>query len=1439
MTSITEQAIGLAVVRTPAGAARFHQPIGSTIKFETGRMKTRHLPPPRALSPRKYDQAELVEDARRHGIQHPIALRHNSGGLIMANGEHRADAARQAGLEDVPVIVQHAEGVNPDSLPIQNRQPASLADWERIWNQKPPETIAASITDQAGIELTGGWRDAWRHERRGPHGEWVSALDPFYNEVPEMHGTSRGKGSFGSAGSGRERDDAARLAAFRAAQTPKSQYAHPDHARLFNHRSPYHDPADHPWFAGKTPDAKNVMVVYYDSSPEQVQQGLRWYQDAQEVAKALGNGDVRKGAGILAAYSPQTAWTVNMMNAARAFEQGRAIGPGEGMITGAMQRAAQRIMDGEDPDTVLKSPKVNAFYHLIANGADDPSDSLGRVVVDRHAVSVAIGHRVTKAEMDNAPIDDARFYQHVADAYREAALAISQKEGRTITPHQLQAITWLRQQERNQGEDSALGHSGHADVSGETTQARLGRGRETSTQKAEEAWNEYAIQHPEIPVHEGTTRFRVASPITADEARGNSRPVTAAEFQHLAGQGRAALRVMRKNKSPITGLDRNWGGVKDEAWAEVQKEWGGATFDSHTGKALPQGADRYALSVKPAGLQTISVPEGGSREVFDAAMDRARVAFRDQLENGQSHLGVFHDDENNRVDIDPVTVVDSAAEAEQIGAYTHAIGGAYHFATGDGYFPPHVAAGAQLANESATGHRWTGPGQWRSNADQVQPGLSPEQLAEIERDDDGDDTEPSAEDDAEPPSYVLSSISSQVLDLAGRHVRTAAGAALYHEPIGALIIKHDYAGQVGSKNHITRTETGRLPTSAIAHLKGVSGEKPGEHTTRGGPEFESLKADVARNGVQQPIFITVDHGEEPKISEGNNRRDAAVATGQQTVPVEIRYFGHAEQQGSVAERAADATAPHDFNEEPVDVQLRSANGAILREWRKAQGSEKTADHLNKAGTYMTAAIFDDDDPERKKNLNGAAGELTMAAIAAEVAIKDGVNLDKGTPERYRLMARNISKMAEAASEREGVTKSVTSFAAAAAPHVPELLGGGKVAWNGKIFPMNDPALAGQLSWSGNMSLDEKHMRSMETTLHLKNEPVHDMQPFNVLLHELIHGTIPEGEDYRDGSTAYQDKRVANIEEGFTELGTTQHMADFTRKIGVGSRDTDERNGWDPNPKYTKAVTALVKDLQAHWAKLSDRPGLQNQYAADKLGKAIEELKRRPESLQMDSGLDTAMRAVDHLGDPELSAWVQKTMSGHWEWNKPDVPKGSVWKADHLPLHQVATFAEYADQVNNPGRIHDEDAWGHYPAETARAQTWVQDIAHLEGLGDLTTPEGKKRVQELSDEINRQGAQGKVHVMAEQLIRANKTGSVTDQGEGSHGGFRHTSGILNSNQWYEVEMAIMDGFAPSTSNDHGPMTKGLQALNTAAARREGIIAKRASLGLPVGANWNYP
>jgi len=180
--------------------------------------------------------------------------------------------------------------------------------------------------------------------------------------------------------------------------------------------------------------------------------------------------------------------------------------------------------------------------------------------------------------------------------------------------------------------------------------------------------------------------------ITAAQARGDSRPVSHEEFQRLARIGQGQLDKMASTSSPTTGLDKNWDTIKTETFAEVQKSWGGATIDSHTGQALPQGANKYAITVK-GGQKTVSVPENATLEQFAAAMDKARKDFGPILERQSHYLGVFHDDQHKRIDIDPVIVVTDRADVDTIGAASHSIGGAYNFADGNGYWPPHVGEG--------------------------------------------------------------------------------------------------------------------------------------------------------------------------------------------------------------------------------------------------------------------------------------------------------------------------------------------------------------------------------------------------------------------------------------------------------------------------------------------------------------------------------------------------------------------------------------------------------------------------------------------------------------------------------------------------------------------------------------------------------------------------
>jgi hypothetical protein len=566
------------------------------------------------------------------------------------------------------------------------------------------------------------------------------------------------------------------------------RYVIPAHSRLVTTRGKYKDPADHPFWKAHPVSPENVIAAYDKTDPGQREQGAAWYREIHNMAGTyIAPGKPEEGAILLSNYSPQTYWPINMMNAARSARRGYGIGPGEGVMASTTQaNKANKAIAGEGIDKLMTTAKTHSFGALISRGDDSPDDPYGHVVIDTHAVNIAAGGdiRGKKGGYGDAPIGDARQHEYVADQYRIAARRISERDGKLLKPHELQAITWVAQVKANEAVDAWQAQHAPAKEAG------VFRGRIASHRKDWTTWLAYAKKHkiPLIPgvsapppaletvagqllaiqvlemVTDGSLTYqlldlalqpwideprdkkgewatklgdlapgrrksgRVRKWITAAEARGNSRPVSMDEYQHLAALGNAWIDRAKRDHAPITGLDLQWDRVKSDSWREAQKPWGGATIDAHTGVALQSDADRYALSVKPRGMEQVRVPETASQAEFSAAMDQAKERFRPVLERKSFYLGVFHDDENNRIDIDPVAVVDTADLVEQVGAYTRAIGGAYHFKSGDGYWPPHVAEGSDMAGDEGTVH-FDGPGQWLSQAADIQdpePGDEPD-----------------------------------------------------------------------------------------------------------------------------------------------------------------------------------------------------------------------------------------------------------------------------------------------------------------------------------------------------------------------------------------------------------------------------------------------------------------------------------------------------------------------------------------------------------------------------------------------------------------------------------------------------------------------------------------------------------------------------------------
>lgn len=170
---------------------------------------------------------------------------------------------------------------------------------------------------------------------------------------------------------------------------------------------------------------KNIRSVYETATPGQYQNGLDWYDRARETARMLADGDVRMGAGVLAALSPQTSWWLNVELAADAFDAGVAT-----RHVGDACRKANKILRGADPADVLPMDrKTGHFYRCIV----DPSDP-EPVCVDRHAHDIAVG--IPLGDWSRGLSARGR-YQLVAQAYRLAGELLG------AVPSSVQAVCWV------------------------------------------------------------------------------------------------------------------------------------------------------------------------------------------------------------------------------------------------------------------------------------------------------------------------------------------------------------------------------------------------------------------------------------------------------------------------------------------------------------------------------------------------------------------------------------------------------------------------------------------------------------------------------------------------------------------------------------------------------------------------------------------------------------------------------------------------------------------------------------------------------------------------------------------------------------------------------------------------------------------------------------
>lgn len=170
---------------------------------------------------------------------------------------------------------------------------------------------------------------------------------------------------------------------------------------------------------------QNVLAVWHSATDDQVARGRNWYMSAHQLASMIADGDVVKGAGVIAALSANKRWADNTKMATRAFKDGKPSGH-----IGAFLHKASRIMAGEDPATVLPmDAKTGNFYTCILH-PDHPY----AVCIDRHAHDIAVDERY--GDRDRGLSARGR-YNLMADVYRTAALRLGE------LPQVVQAVTWV------------------------------------------------------------------------------------------------------------------------------------------------------------------------------------------------------------------------------------------------------------------------------------------------------------------------------------------------------------------------------------------------------------------------------------------------------------------------------------------------------------------------------------------------------------------------------------------------------------------------------------------------------------------------------------------------------------------------------------------------------------------------------------------------------------------------------------------------------------------------------------------------------------------------------------------------------------------------------------------------------------------------------------
>jgi hypothetical protein len=183
------------------------------------------------------------------------------------------------------------------------------------------------------------------------------------------------------------------------------------------------------------------------ASQADILSGLDWYKRAHKLGVRLIHAydglTLGQAVGVIAALSPNNKWARNCTDAEAMIKAWHA---GADPLTvkvctfnpNKAKAAAILALTAEDLETdtiaeILNGRKVVAFYRSIMGDPD-------AVCVDGHAYAVWIGERIPTTQ---TPSIGVKLYADIARAYQLVAKRSYELCGTTLTPTQVQAVTWV------------------------------------------------------------------------------------------------------------------------------------------------------------------------------------------------------------------------------------------------------------------------------------------------------------------------------------------------------------------------------------------------------------------------------------------------------------------------------------------------------------------------------------------------------------------------------------------------------------------------------------------------------------------------------------------------------------------------------------------------------------------------------------------------------------------------------------------------------------------------------------------------------------------------------------------------------------------------------------------------------------------------------------